>query len=308
MPAKLYFYAPGTTTPKTVYEDQALSVTHDFPIISDSSGRFAAIWAEETEFFDVGWTDLQDVAQDTFQNVQPLADAVLASVALAEAAAEDAETARDEAEAIAEEFGDLDTAMTTINSAVGTALGHASAASGSAGLASDYADDAAESAAAAAQSAADAAAIAGFDVTKIVAVNSVQSFTSGEKTQGRSNIGAASADAPTITNGIALGGSVANTVNAVAALAIDASASEYHTKALAVDSTFTFTGFTASKGQGFALELTLSAGAAPTFPAAVTWMPDETEPTWIDGVWVLGFITFNGGTKVYGSVMGFDAP
>lgn len=37
------FYEPGTTTPKTTYQDPALSVPNSNPVILDAAGR-ATIW------------------------------------------------------------------------------------------------------------------------------------------------------------------------------------------------------------------------------------------------------------------------
>ena len=69
-----------------------------FPILSDSAGRFPAIWADESAVFDVTWSDqVFDKPIATFSNIQPLADAVLASVALADMAADAAADARDAA-------------------------------------------------------------------------------------------------------------------------------------------------------------------------------------------------------------------
>jgi len=42
--AKAYFFATGTTTPLTVYSDEALSVAHPTPLLADSGGVFPAIY------------------------------------------------------------------------------------------------------------------------------------------------------------------------------------------------------------------------------------------------------------------------
>lgn len=39
----VYFYTPGTTTPKTTYQDQSLSVPNSNPVVLDAAGR-ATIW------------------------------------------------------------------------------------------------------------------------------------------------------------------------------------------------------------------------------------------------------------------------
>jgi microcystin-dependent protein len=42
--AKAYFYDAGTTTPRGVYSDNALSTLHAQPVVADGSGRFPAIY------------------------------------------------------------------------------------------------------------------------------------------------------------------------------------------------------------------------------------------------------------------------
>ena len=42
--AMLFFYEVGTTTPKTTYTDEALSVASSNPVIADATGLFASIW------------------------------------------------------------------------------------------------------------------------------------------------------------------------------------------------------------------------------------------------------------------------
>lgn len=39
----IYFYEPGTTTPKATYQDSGLTVPNSNPVILDSAGR-ATIW------------------------------------------------------------------------------------------------------------------------------------------------------------------------------------------------------------------------------------------------------------------------
>jgi len=45
---KLYAYETGTTTAVTLYTDDDLSVAHEAPVVADSSGRFAPIYADAT--------------------------------------------------------------------------------------------------------------------------------------------------------------------------------------------------------------------------------------------------------------------
>lgn len=89
LPAKLRFYLPSSGgEPTTVYTDNTLSVGHSFPILSDASGRWPPIWADDTKTFDVGWTDqVFDETIKVFSGITTAADAVLASGALADASA-----------------------------------------------------------------------------------------------------------------------------------------------------------------------------------------------------------------------------
>jgi hypothetical protein len=101
LPAKLRFYVRGTAfnTPAVIYTDDTLAVSHDFPILSDSAGRWPAMWAEETDVFDVAWSDqVSDRPLNQWTGLSPANDAVLASVELAEAAEAAAEGFADEAE------------------------------------------------------------------------------------------------------------------------------------------------------------------------------------------------------------------
>lgn len=43
---KLYSYEPGTTTPKALYSDDGLSSALSNPVVADSAGRFAAMFAD----------------------------------------------------------------------------------------------------------------------------------------------------------------------------------------------------------------------------------------------------------------------
>lgn len=123
-------------------------------------------------------------------------------------------------------------------------------------------------------------------------------------------IGAIGSAAPTITGGMTLSGGFAFTgatkqaVLPVAALNIDLSytGAEYFTKSISANSTFTFSGYTATLGQAFALELTITSAAVPTWPASVQW-GGGVAPTLGNGKHDLGFITFNGGTSWTGSVI-----
>ena len=102
LPAFLRFYEPTSTfdEPKAVYTTEDLDVAHAFPIASHAAGRFPAIWADEDEVFDVTWSDQAfDALIRGWEDLSPLDDAVLASVALAEAAAAGADQAAESAAA-----------------------------------------------------------------------------------------------------------------------------------------------------------------------------------------------------------------
>lgn len=91
LPAKLRFYEPNTalTTLKTVYTTSALNVAHATPILSDAAGRWPEIWADDAQVFDAGWSRMDtDATIATYEDVKPTSDAVLASVALAQASAD----------------------------------------------------------------------------------------------------------------------------------------------------------------------------------------------------------------------------
>ena len=115
--------------------------------------------------------------------------------------------------------------------------------------------------------------------------------------------GAAPSNSPTITGGMDFSGSVKLDVIAVPALSIDWSQGEMQTKSLASSGAITFAGITPGKGAALVLRLTISGGSVPTWPAAVDW-DNGVVPTLPNGVNVLGFTTFDGGTKVEGYVLG----
>jgi len=54
--AELRWYLNQTTTPATVYTDEALTIPHPFPIVSDDAGRFPLIWADTADSFSCNWS------------------------------------------------------------------------------------------------------------------------------------------------------------------------------------------------------------------------------------------------------------
>lgn len=148
LPAKLRFYQPNTaySTQATVYTTSALTVAHSWPLLSDSSGRFPAVWADDENTFDVAWSDQTfDRQIAAYADLSPLSDAVLASVDLADAAAEAAETAQAAAEAAqagaeatADELGDLASAISAAEASASAAADSAEAAAASAEAAATW--------------------------------------------------------------------------------------------------------------------------------------------------------------------------
>lgn len=63
---QLFFYEPGTTTEKTVYQDKALTTPHANPVVADSAGRFDPIYMDGT--YKVVLKDADDVTIDTTDN------------------------------------------------------------------------------------------------------------------------------------------------------------------------------------------------------------------------------------------------
>lgn len=104
LPARLRFWVPGTnfSTPATIYSDQALTVPVYFEILSDLAGRWPQMWADDTLSFDVGWFDQVTLKQlGEWTDLSPAEDATLASVDMAQGAAEEAAASAAAAEAAA---------------------------------------------------------------------------------------------------------------------------------------------------------------------------------------------------------------
>ncbi len=75
--AELYFYVnDGTYTPKNVYTSSALTTPHPFPVVSDASGVFPAMWADNLDLFTVVWaTRESDPRSLTWNDIAPLSSA-----------------------------------------------------------------------------------------------------------------------------------------------------------------------------------------------------------------------------------------
>ena len=98
-------------------------------------------------------------------------------------------------------------------------------------------------------------------------------------------------------------GGIAQVATAVSALELDLNTSNYFTKTISGNSTFTFANPAAS-GQvtAFTLELTHSSGTV-TWPSSVKWNAD-TAPTLTTGkTHLFMFVTDDGGTRYRGSAL-----
>lgn len=64
--AKAYFYESGTSTPATVYADEALTTPHPTPLVADSSGVFAPVYIGDAQALKLDATDADDVGLPGF--------------------------------------------------------------------------------------------------------------------------------------------------------------------------------------------------------------------------------------------------
>ena len=109
----------------------------------------------------------------------------------------------------------------------------------------------------------------------------------------------------TVTTTLDVDGAYTSSVSAVGALDIDLSASNYFTKTINGNSTFTFSNPPASGTVGsFTLELTYTSGTI-TWPGSVYWNGNgQTAPTITAGkVQLFVFSTRDGGTTYRGAVL-----
>lgn len=82
----------------------------------------------------------------------------------------------------------------------------------------------------------------------------------------------------------------------VPALDIDVGASNFHTKAISANSTFTFSGAAPAAAHIFFLQLTITSAAVPTWPASVDYTGGVNPSASLgNGRHILAFTTFNGG-------------
>ena len=106
----------------------------------------------------------------------------------------------------------------------------------------------------------------------------------------------APAASPTFTGAIYANGSYRGNITAVSALDLDLSTSNYFTKTINANSTFTVSNTPASRAFAFTLELTHTSGTITWF-SGVEW-PSGTAPTLTTGkTHLFLFVTQNGGTR-----------
>ena len=66
---KYYFYATGTTTPVTTYQNAGLTVANTNPVISDANGRFPEIWYSDLSQLKL---IVKDLSNNTIETVDPV--------------------------------------------------------------------------------------------------------------------------------------------------------------------------------------------------------------------------------------------
>lgn len=70
--ALLYFYDAGTTTPITIYQDEANLIAHTNPLVADGDGRFAPVWVSTAQgAFKAELRDADNVLIWTEDNLKP---------------------------------------------------------------------------------------------------------------------------------------------------------------------------------------------------------------------------------------------
>jgi hypothetical protein len=122
-------------------------------------------------------------------------------------------------------------------------------------------------------------------------------------------IGAAPSNAPAFTGGVSVAGGIdvagatKATATAIGSTSINVASSDFFSKSISANTTFTFDSAASGKTQVFILEITISSAAVPTWPASVDW-PGGVAPVLGNGKHVLGFMTLDGGTNWTGFVGG----
>lgn len=142
------------------------------------------------------------------------------------------------------------------------------------------------------------------DLTKSGIANADHLQSTGT-TVGVTTVTTANITTATVSTTLDVDGAYTSSVSAVGALDIDLSASNYFTKTIAGDSTFTFSNPPASGTVGsFTLEVNYSSGNI-TWPGSVYWNgAGQTAPTITAGkVQLYMFVTRDGGTTYRGALL-----
>lgn len=88
--AELYFYEPGTLTPKDVYTEATLTTEHAHPVVADGAGRFASIYLDsETTYRLI----IKDSAGNTLTDIDNLIPGQVADLEPYLSGAQDAQAA-----------------------------------------------------------------------------------------------------------------------------------------------------------------------------------------------------------------------
>lgn len=103
--------------------------------------------------------------------------------------------------------------------------------------------------------------------------------------------------APAFTGTITHTGASKENVTAIAAADLDLSSASLFTKSISSNTTFTLSNLpvAAEGGMAFAVKLTISSAAVPSWPASVKW-PGGTKPPLPNGTHLIGFLSFDDGT------------
>ena len=105
-----------------------------------------------------------------------------------------------------------------------------------------------------------------------------------------------------VTGGITVTDKVTQTSTAVSALDIDCSTSNFFTKAISADSTFTFSNVPATgNAYGFVLELDVNGDRTLTWPTAVKWAGGSAPTLTAGKTHLFSLVTVDGGTTWRGS-------
>lgn len=117
-------------------------------------------------------------------------------------------------------------------------------------------------------------------------------------------VGAAPADSPSFTGVVKHTGATKENVAAVTAEDLDLSSASLFVKSISANTTFTFSNLPVGDedGMAFAVRLTISSGAVPSWPPEVKWS-GGTKPPLPNGTHLIGFLSFDDG-NTWNAVLG----